>query len=272
MHRLLGHLLNALARFWSKQAGRTTFYLFCRPIRRRLSGSERAFLQAGNPQKIHFNGQKICLYEWGSGPKSVLFLHGWQSNSARWQPYVEALKGSGIRALAFDAPGHGLSSGRQFTIPENAALIHRVMTSVSGIEAVIGHSLGGYSYLYARSLHALPRIERLVVLASPVTLDALVGVFSQSLSLHPDTVGCMMKEMEADTPEGLQSFALERLSETLSLPGLIVHDRDDDRIPFFHAEQLAAVYPQAKLIATRGLGHRLRSEEVVQMVAGFVIG
>lgn len=271
-YRLFGFFLNGLARLAPKQAGKLAFYLFCRPKRRGINGEERAFLKAGRFKKMDVNGQVIHLYGWGSGPKKVLFLHGWQSNSARWQPYVDALEGSGFRVLAYDAPGHGLSGGNRFTIPENAELIQRITNAVGGVDAVVGHSLGGYSYLYARSIHALPAVKRLVILASPVTIGALVEVFSKALGLYPKTVACMMEEMEVRTPGGLQLFGLSKLAGTLCLPGLIIHDQQDERIPFCHAEQLAAVYPEAKLIATRGLGHRLRSDEVVQLVAGFVRG
>jgi pimeloyl-ACP methyl ester carboxylesterase len=55
---------------------------------------------------------------------------------------------------------------------------------------------------------------------------------------------------------------------------LIVHDEDDDEVPFVRGEALANAWPGARLHVTRGLGHRriLRDPDVVSHVCAFIDG
>lgn len=199
-----------------------------------------------------------------------MLVHGWQSLSSRWKPLVEHLSDLEFTLLAFDAPGHGFSEGKQFTIPENAELIYRIMNEHGNFEAVVGHSLGSLSLLYASSRHSLPKIRKWVLMAPAVSLDDLVSLFRKTLCLNQKTMDRMVREMAASSPDGLEVFDLSRLGRNLSAPGLIVHDREDDRVPYSNAEKLVAAWPQARLVETIGLGHRLRATEVVRRVAAFI--
>ncbi|MDN3687656.1 alpha/beta fold hydrolase [Cyclobacterium jeungdonense] len=271
VYRFLGMYLNALTRFWPRKGGKTVFKLFCTPKPREINREELEFLQTASQSDVDFHGQSIRTYTWGTGPKKVLLVHGWQSLSARWKPLVEMLIGSEFTLFAFDAPGHGLSGGKQFTIPENAELIHRMMNGQGNFEAVVGHSLGSLSLLYASSRHPLPEIKKWVLMAPPISLNDLVSLFRKTLCLNPGTMHRMTEEMKGSTPGGLETFELAQLARNLSSPGLIIHDKEDDRVHYSNAKQLAAVWPQARLLITRGMGHRLRSTKVVLQVSTFIM-
>lgn len=272
VYRLLGMYLNALTRFWPRKGGKTVFKLFCTPKSREIIPEELDFLQTASQGELNFHGQSIRTYTWGKGPKKILLVHGWQSLSSRWKPLVETLIGSKFTLLAYDAPGHGLSGGGQFTIPENAELIYRIMNAEGGFEAVVGHSLGSLSLLYARSRHPLPEIRKWVLMAPPINLNDLVFLFRKTLGLNPRTMNRMIEEMKLSTPGGLETFEIAQLARDLSTAGLIIHDREDDRVPYSNSEKLAAVWPQGRLLTTRGQGHRLRSSEVIQQITTFILG
>jgi pimeloyl-ACP methyl ester carboxylesterase len=55
-------------------------------------------------------------------------------------------------------------------------------------------------------------------------------------------------------------------------PALIVHDEDDEEIPFEHGLALARAMPGAQFLPTRGCGHQLvvRNPEVVDRVVRFL--
>lgn len=48
----------------------------------------------------------------------------------------------------------------------------------------------------------------------------------------------------------------DRVASRLRLPGLVLHDRGDRRVPFSHGEAIAAAWPGARLVPLTGLGHR----------------
>jgi pimeloyl-ACP methyl ester carboxylesterase len=53
---------------------------------------------------------------------------------------------------------------------------------------------------------------------------------------------------------------------------LLIHDRGDPDVPFRHAEEVAAAWPGARVLATDGLGHRavLRDPTVVRSAVAFL--
>jgi len=53
---------------------------------------------------------------------------------------------------------------------------------------------------------------------------------------------------------------------------LVFHDRSDDEVSIVQAEQLAARWPNARLVISEGLGHRriLRDPDVIAETVAFV--
>ena len=62
------------------------------------------------------------------------------------------------------------------------------------------------------------------------------------------------------------------MARAADFPALLVHDEDDEEIPFEHALALAAAMPRGELRRTRGYGHHLvlRSAGVIDQVVQFV--
>ncbi|KAK6917519.1 Alpha/beta hydrolase fold-1 [Dillenia turbinata] len=58
---------------------------------------------------IHVNGLKLHVAEIGTGPKVVLFLHGFPEIWYSWRHQMIAVAESGFRAIAPDYRGYGLS-------------------------------------------------------------------------------------------------------------------------------------------------------------------
>jgi pimeloyl-ACP methyl ester carboxylesterase len=54
-------------------------------------------------------------------------VHGWESNASRWGNLLPYLKKSGSTIIAIDGPAHGLSSGKEFSIPnmQNSLLLSK---------------------------------------------------------------------------------------------------------------------------------------------------
>jgi hypothetical protein len=54
-----------------------------------------------------------------------------------------------------------------------------------------------------------------------------------------------------------------------TIPGLVIHDSGDVRVPWGQGRAIAEAWPAARLVTTHGLGHRdiLRSGEVLDRIA-----
>src|SRR5688500_10315008 len=91
MFRLLGLYLDALAIIAPSAAARKGFLLFCRPLRIPPNEKHLFFLATSEKFTLNIDGVRVQAFRWGHGPKQILFLHGWQSHSYQWKPYIEAL-------------------------------------------------------------------------------------------------------------------------------------------------------------------------------------
>ncbi|GAB3002577.1 alpha/beta fold hydrolase [Cyclobacterium sediminis] len=254
-----------------EQGGKLGFKYFCSPIRTKISKKQIDFLRTAKESNILFKGNKIRQYQWGNGPKKILFIHGWQSFSFRWKEYIEVLLGTNdYTILAYDAPAHGQSQGRRFTVPENAALINQILKDVGEVEAVVTHSIGSFSFFYAFAKYKLPPVKKLVALSTPGSAIEFIGYYKQVLGLKLHTIKNITAEFEAFIQEDLNKVNLPNLVKNLTIPGLIIHDQKDGLTDFSNARLLHQHWPQSELITTTGLGHRLRSPEVIHAVVDFI--
>ena len=138
---------------------------------------------------LSINGYQIAAIEYGSPDGfPVLALHGWLDNAASFSPMGRSL--DGIRLIALDLVGHGLSDHRPSVMPyhiwDNVTDLDGVI-KVLGLKKVslLGHSMGAsIAMLYAG---AFPdRVQKLCLIEglAPLTYASadLPNLFAGALS------------------------------------------------------------------------------------------
>lgn len=114
---------------------------------------------------------RLAYVDEGTGPETLVFIHGLGSNLQAWQQSVVGLR-QHYRCIALDLPGYGKSSqgdyafGMAFFADQVAALIEKL-----GLEKVtlVGHSMGGQVAI-TLALRRPAYLQRLV-LAAPAGLE-----------------------------------------------------------------------------------------------------
>lgn len=269
--KLAGIWLNALSWIAPAKAGRKGLELFCTPTRVPMNTKHLEFLNTAEKQTFQSpENVTIQTYRWGSGPSKILFLHGWQSHSYRWKKYIESLDKDQFSVYAMDAPAHGLSAGRLLSVPTYSDAIGSFIQNVGGIESAVCHSMGCFSALY--TFHRMPDLtpKSLVLLASPGEAQEFFNHFRRMLSLSSRTAGIVLAEFERVFKRSPQGFSAPHFASSLSIPGLLIHDEDDKDTRVEHSRRILESWSGSKLVVTKGLGHNLRSEQIVQQVLEFV--
>lgn len=173
--------------------------------------------------------------------------------------------------IGFDAPAHGRSGGRATSLPEISAAICALSDVYGPLHALVAHSFG-----VACTLHALRqglRVNRVVGISPPATIEHLFGVFSERLGLRPAAQAGARRLFEARFGSDVwRAFAPIELARHSDTPALIVHDRGDREIPWRDGAALATAWPGAELKLTDGLGHRriLSDPDVIAAALAFV--
>jgi len=266
----IGLYLNVLALIAPHRAGRIGFYLFCRPRRRPVKPHHHEFLDSSEKFVIEYAGKKVHGYRWGNGEKKILLLHGWESHSYWWRSIVNSFPKDQFTLYSIDAPGHGLSEGSYINIPHYSGLIEQLIMSEGEIHAILGHSLGAFSSVY--TLHRVPHlpVSRLVVMASPGEADEFFTHYQKILGLSRRSVKVIGDYFVEKLGYGPDYFSLKTFASTLQLPGLIIHDTEDKEAPYQHGLEAHQNWKNSEMITTTGLGHNLKSSELLEKVKQFV--
>lgn len=278
--RLLG-LASRLARPSPALSLALARYAFLTPPRFDFPESERPWLASAERSTIRTHGlpipamdhKRVQIYRWGEAKEGrVLLLHGWGGRGTQMGAFIEPLQQRGFEIIALDAPGHGLSEGKQSSLPQFANALQRTIAQVGSVEAVITHSFGGAALAYAG--HQGLRFGKAVLVAPPSDPSDFVQEILKALQL-PAAIGeALIADIARRFSLNWDDIAVSKLTEKLSQPALIIHDHNDREVPFRAGEKVAAHWPGARLLATEGLGHKriLKSPLVIEAALDFIQG
>ena len=230
-----------------------------------------AWLESAERQDLELEGKRLVAWSWGEGP-TVLLVHGWEGRGSQMAAFAAPLAEAGFRAVAFDAPGHGASSGRTSSLPEFAAAVIAVADRFGPVHGAIGHSFGASSTGWALKLGL--EVERLVYVAAAYEMTEYVRYFTDLLGLTGRSHEVMVELMERRTGAPWSQAAFSTTIAADDTPLLIVHDHEDRELPLRDAHAIAAKWPDSRVLETRGLGHNrlLRDSIIVQRVVAFLAG
>ncbi len=224
--------------------------------------------------ELQVNGETIATYVWGDPTTQpyALLAHGWSSFGLRFLPWVARLRALGFAVVTFDQPGHGHSSGKLCTLPEFTATIRAIGAHYGNAALAVGHSLGGAAVTFAQdeSWHA----DRLILVAPAADMKAAASRFFRFVRLASYLREPFYEWLHRRTGVHIDELQVERKLPMLGQPALIVHDLDDDEVPWSEGERYAQYWPGARLFTTQGLGHRrvLDAPEVIEAALAFIDG
>lgn len=244
--------------------------LFMTPRRYRAPERERVAIAEAEEFEVETGPSRVIrAWRWGRGP-NVFLMHGWEGRGAQLSAFVAPLVAAGFRVIAWDAPGHGASSGKRSSLVHFAWSLREMADAVGGPYAVIAHSLGCAATTLA--MREGLTAQRLVFVAPPLNPADYTSRFGEILGLSDSVVERMKLRIEERFLRKWDDYSLEKLAKNMSSPLLVFHDTDDRDTFLWEAEGLVAVWPGARLLKTSGLGHRriLRDSGVLAMATEFI--
>jgi alpha-beta hydrolase superfamily lysophospholipase len=238
---------------------------------------EKPWMEGATEEFMEIEGYRIATYTWG--PKdapAVLLVHGWEGRGSQMGAFVAPLREAGYRVVAFDAPAHGKSDGKQTNGFEVGRVVHGLSQRIGEVHGTISHSFGAICVLIA--MEAGMEVQRTAMLAPGVEGDVFFRGFSEIIGL-PEKPAAILRERVIDNfgREHWDKFNNPYQGQLLSghsQAAMLVHDTGDREVPYHLSVELAHHTDRSQLLTTRGLGHRriLRDPSVVGEVADFMAG
>lgn len=247
--------------------------LFFTPFRYTPTEKEKKAETFAESFFVQAAGKKVQCYSWGNG-EPVLVVHGWAGRATQFRRFIKPLNAAGFKVVGFDGPAHGKSEGKDTTITEFEETIHKIVGKVGQPVAVIAHSFGGGAVLFS-AMNGLS-VPRLINIASPSIGDEIIETYLRALRGSTATKtffkDYILKKYGKSFDEFTASYFVQHLPKPIDL--LLVHDEDDKEVSIKHAEQIISLYPSAKLLRTKGLGHTriLKDDKVIAACVTFIRG
>ncbi|MFY0663201.1 MAG: alpha/beta fold hydrolase [Natronospirillum sp.] len=207
---------------------------------------------------------------WGTQGIPVLAVHGWQGHPDQFRAIACALVGQGYQVFALNGPGHGGDLNGPVHPGLIAEYIEDVVAELGGVQAVIGHSMGGGTAMMAMAA-GVP-VRQAVIISAPYSFSSVALRTAERLGLSGRAKARFMARMEKRAGYSFQSLNGDHLLPEVDVPVLVVHDEGDRQVSFLDAERIAQRVPIGTLYATQGFGHGriLQSDEVVVRIVEFL--
>lgn len=266
---LLIYFLEFLNPYWGM---RLAAFFFSKPFRykrpkRELPIFSRAQRSTYLVQKLN---KTVWCYHWsGKGPKIVL-VHGWSSRATNFYEIIEKLILLDYNVYAFDAVAHGESKGIITNIPELIKTLEELIQEWGPVEAILGHSGGGFASAYVVAQN--PRIKKLILISPFNKVTDVFKKYFEMIQLGEKARLLMIGYFTKLTGKKVQELSGELSAQAIRAKTLVIHDRKDKEVQVEDSIDIAKNLKNGQLILTEGLGHRriLRDEMVINKLVSFL--
>ncbi|MEP0263297.1 alpha/beta hydrolase [Dokdonia sp.] len=215
-------------------------------------------------------GTNVALHAWGTGPKKLLFLHGWKSNSKQWQPYIEQLDISEYTIYALDAPAHGASQGNHLNVELYRESIQLAVDYIGKVDCAICHSLGCLSTSYAYLLNQNISIDSYVVMGAPSGVDAILLYFKDLLSLSDKAIKNLRIKIDNVLKLPFDEVTLSQFFKKVNKPCLVIHEVSDNVAPIAPIKTAIENLPYIDRVYINGQDHMLKEQETIDIIKEFL--
>lgn len=236
--------------------------------------------------QTNINGTETNYVEIGSGPSTLLILHGWGSNLERWQEVAEKLVQHGFKVIIPDLPGFGKSEPLSYPWNSNkyVAWAEEFVSKLNLKDYyLLGHSFGGALASKIAVKHPQDIKKLFLVSAACVRkktaskgLSAKIAKFVRILKFLPfynlfrkAVYKFIIRKSDYVYVEGvMKDTYLNIVSEDLSfhlpfikVPTVIIWGQKDESTPIIEAQFIAKQIKNSKLFVIPDAGHALNRQQ-----------
>lgn len=271
---IIRFLFGFLGRIFPKKAGAIAYKLFTTPRVRARHNSSDSIIESARVFEFLYAKRMLKVYEWGSGDKVVLLVHGWESRGTAMRTFVPNLLAQGYRVVAFDGPAHGNSGGKRTNLPNFAGAIKAVINHIGGVDSIITHSFGGPSTMYALSaIDNSLKVRNMVMIAGPSQMSMVWQNTVNILNVPPKAAAHFRFILERKVNMTMEQIDSPLFKNKMKVDKmLVVHDQTDKIIPFSQAEANYADIEMADLLEVNGFGHYrlMKNPDLINYVTDFI--
>lgn len=267
--KIIGLRLNSLFLIKPEKAVFKAYELFSSPRKGQIKPEQEIFLNKAKTTSIEYNSNKIQTYHWKGEGKTVILIHGWDSNTHRWKDLIKDLQKENYNIIAFDAPAHGYSEGKLLNVLMYSKCLNR-MLKLYRPEFVIGHSVGAMAIVYNQYLKQSSFVEKLVLLGAPSEMSAIMSDYKRILRLSDKFMRALEAYFKEKFDYNFSEFSIAGFAKNIEKEALIIHDEFDRVASVEAAKAIHKNLKHSRLKITEGAGHSLNKDEIRKEILNFL--
>lgn len=272
--RLMQFAFGTLGRVFPRLFANIALKFFATPRKKARHKVSDKILEQAKISDILIGGNMLKVYEWGDGEKTILLVHGWESRGTGLRSFVPNLVKEGYKVVAFDAPGHGDSSGTRLYLKDYGSAISAIYHKYGNVKGIICHSFGGAGVAYAMTqIDPEMSIKSLVLVGVPSAISYPVYNALRTMNAPPAVQKYFIAGLEKLGGVKIEEMTFEKLNKKMKVEQiLVIHDKQDKQVKFEEGEKIVKHWQNAELQVTDGFGHfrLIKSEQVVNRVTNFI--
>ena len=214
--------------------------------------------------------KEVMVYVYGYSKTKILLTHGWSGRGTQLFDIADRLLENGMMVISFDAPAHGLSTGKSTDLLEYVAAINYINEIYGPFEAAIGHSFGGIALFDVQAKR--PFIKKLITIGIASSINGIVDEFVKRLELKPVVATKLKGRMRSILKRDIETSSAAENAKKVSIPTLVLHDTQDVDVDVSSAYRIRQNLAKGELLVTNGLGHRriFRDQQVISKIIDFI--
>lgn len=269
--KIYGTFYNATALVHPKLVARWAYLTFCTIRKGGVNEQQANFLSKAEATPKAMEGLMIMEYQWHGSGDTVILVHGWESNSGRWRNLIQMLIEKNFHVIAFDAPGHGNSTGKILNVPLYARCLEELIQAHQP-KHLVGHSVGGMTTIFNEYKNPKNDIEKMVTTAAPSEFHEIMEEYQSMLGLSSRVMSALDQLILEEFGFRIKEFSTSTFVASNTKKGLLIHDKKDPITPYHASEKVHKAWKNSHLISTTGFGHSLHQEEVNNAIVNFLLG
>jgi pimeloyl-ACP methyl ester carboxylesterase len=219
-----------------------------------------------------FENFTIKTYQWGSGLKSVLLIHGWEGQAGNFADLVEVLVENNFTVYAFDGPGHGASSLGGTSLFKFSDLVGALIKK-HNINNLVSHSFGGVATSVFLGKNPQITIERYVLFTTPNKFEDRIQFVADSVGISKKVTTRLINKIEKEEGIEVSKMNVAQYAQKSGVKkALILHDTNDRVLSVKQSKQVSRFWRNSTLEEVTGTGHYriLRTKSILIRAVEFL--
>jgi len=246
--------------------------LFSTPLKFKVPERELMMRESAKNKLIRIDAikKKVMVYTYGYSKKKVLLVHGWSGRGTQLYQIADKILENKMMVVSFDAPAHGLSSGKNTTMIDFVKSIQQIDKEFGPFEAAIGHSFGGMSLL--NSISEGLKLNSLIIIGADNSIPEIIKSFVKKIELKPGIAGKLESYYNKKLGIKMEDHSSQKAAINVKIPTLVIHDSEDRFVPVSSAISIRQNLKYGELLITNGLGHHkiFKDKQIIQRILEFI--